>query len=447
MSKGFKQFLVVWLGQTISVVGSQLSSFALGIWVYQTTGSALLFGLSIALQVLPGALLSPIAGVIVDRFNRRTVMLVSDACDVLLTMSIFFLLLNDRLQVGHVYAAVLLSSTLASFQQLAYAASVTQLVPREKLGMVNGLVQLSAHGAAVIVPLAAVLLMEVVGLHNIILFDMVTYLIALVALIVVRFPSLPGDASGGVTFAEIRRQIGQAWRYLRERQGLLMLLYFFGVTSFSIGFVQVLFRPLVLTLFDPMMLGVLMTVGGVGGLLGALTMAVWGGPKRHLDGVIWFMSLAGVAIILCGVTTSPWIIGVAAFAFSFFVPIITSCSQIIWQRSVPNEMQGRVFAFRQVISTLFMPLGMILSPFLAEYVFEPMMKGDTWVANHIGAIVGSGPSRGMALLFLTMGAVVILVSQLSMRNSRLQTLGSLTKANINAGPQMETIEAAESAKG
>jgi MFS family permease len=121
--KGLKQFLVVWLGQTVSVVGSQLSSFALGIWVYQSTGSALLFGLSIALQVLPGALLSPIAGVIVDRFNRRTVMLVSDACDVLLTLSIFLLLLNDQLQVWHVYAAVLLSSTLASFQQLDYESN------------------------------------------------------------------------------------------------------------------------------------------------------------------------------------------------------------------------------------------------------------------------------------------------------------------------------------
>lgn len=430
MSSGLKRFLVVWVGQTVSVVGTQLSSFALGVWIYQKTGSALLFGLSVALQVLPGVLLSPVAGVFVDRFNRRTVMLVSDTCDMLLTLGIFLLLLTGRLEVWHVYVMVLLSSTLATFQQLAYSACVAQLVPRENLGMVNGLVQLSIHGSAVVVPLGAALLMQYVGLRNIILIDFFTFAVALVTLALVRFPSLPAEDSGRITLAEIRTQIAEAWRYLRKRQGLLMLLYFFAVTSFSIGFVQVLFRPLVLTLFDPTMLGLLMTVGGAGGLIGAIFMAMWGGPQRHIDGVIGFMVLAGAAIVICGATTSPWAIGFAAFAFSFFVPIITSCSQIIWQRSIPEDMQGRVFAFRQVISTLFMPLGMILSPFLAEYVFEPMMRGDTWVAANLGGVLGSGPSRGMALLFLAMGVVVIAASLLASRSRRLRELRTLTKANL-----------------
>ena len=435
MSSGLKRFLVVWLGQTVSVIGTQLSSFALGVWIYQKTGSALLFGISIALQILPGVLLSPIAGVFVDRFNRRTVMLLSDSWDLVLTLGIFLLLLAGRLEVWHVYVMVLLSSTFATFQQLAYAASVSQLVPREKLGMVNGLVQLSIHGSAVFVPLGAALLMEFVGLSNIILIDFLTFGVAIFTLLLVRFPSMPAENSGRIAMSEIRTQIIDAWGYLRERRSLLMLLYFFAVTSFSIGFVQVLFRPLVLTLFDPTMLGLLMTIGGVGGLIGAIFMAMWGGPQRHIDGVIGFMLLAGVAIVLCGATTSSWVIGVAAFAFSFFVPIITACSQIIWQRSIPDEMQGRVFAFRQVISTLFMPLGMILSPFLAEYVFEPMMRGDSWVATNVGAVLGSGPSRGMALLFLAMGTVVVVASLLASRNRRLRELRSLTKANLAASRQ------------
>ncbi|MBD3827531.1 MULTISPECIES: MFS transporter [Stenotrophomonas] len=432
MSAGLRRFLVVWSGQTISVVGTQLSSFALGVWIFQRTGSALLFGLSIALQIVPGVLLSPLAGVIVDRFNRRTVMLVSDLCDMVVALVLFTLLLNDQLQVWHIYIAVLLSCALTTFQQLAYAACVVQFVPREKLGMANGLVQLSIHGSAVMVPLGAALLMQWIGLKNIMLIDFASFGIALVTLLLVRFPSIPASTGVGARpgLAGIRNQIVDAWGYLRAQPGLLSLLYFFAISSFSIGFVQVLFRPLVLTLSDATTLGLLMTAGGIGGLTGAIVMATWGGPQRHIDGVTRFMFLAGCAIILCGATGSVWLIGAAAVLFSFCVPIITSCSQVIWQRSIPEDMQGRVFAFRQVISTLFMPLGMVLSPFLAEYVFEPLMRTDSGLSRTLAPLLGAGPSRGMALLFIVMGLVVVVVAQVAMRNRGVQQLSHLTKSNI-----------------
>jgi MFS family permease len=194
-------------------------------------------------------------------------------------------------------------------------------------------------------------------------------------------------------------------------------------------------------MFDLSTLGWLMTAGGIGGLIGALLMAIWGGPNKHVYGVLGFTILSGVSILLCGLSESPWWIGVAAFAFSFSVPLVTSCSQVIWQKSIPKEMQGRVFSFRTVISTSFMPLGLVASPFLAEYVFEPLMVQGTPFSQVVGPYIGTGPGRGMAILFIFMGVMIMLVAILSFLSANLRSLGSIQKSDPSKEEQTSSSEA------
>lgn len=425
--KNLNKFFIMWIGQTGSVIGSQITSFALGVWIFQQTGSALLFGMTVALGMLPGIFLAPVAGVWVDRLNRRTVMLVSDIGDAIFAAIMVILLFNNALEVWHIYIIVILSSIMATFQQLAYMTAVSQMVPEEKLGNINGLVQLSSHGAAVFVPLVSTALYAAIGLEGIIIIDFLTFGFAVVTLLFIRIPDLPRheDEKKEKTW----KQIKDAWAYLKTKQGLLPLLYFFAISSFAVGFVQVLFRPLVLSMFDLSTLGWLMTWGGIGGLIGALLMAIWGGPNKHVNGVLGFTILSGLSILLCGWAQQPWLVGVAAFAFSFTVPLVTSCSQVIWQKSIPHEMQGRVFSFRTVISTSFIPLGLVLSPFLAEYVFEPMMLDGGELAPVLGSYLGTGPGRGMAILFIVMGLLISLVAILSFMSSNIRSLGRLQKSD------------------
>lgn len=446
--KNLNKFFIMWTGQTGSVIGSQITSFAMGVWIFEQTGSALLFGMAVALGMLPGIFLAPVAGVWVDRLNRRTVMLISDIGDALFAAAMVALLFYDALAVWHVYIIVVASSILATFQQLAYMTAVAQLVPEEKLGNVNGLVQLSSHGAAVFVPLMSTALYAAIGLKGIIIIDFVTFAFAIITLLFIKIPDLPREEEEKQE--KTWTQIKGAWSYLKTKQGLLPLLYFFAVSSFAVGFVQVLFRPLVLSMFDLSTLGWLMTWGGIGGLIGALLMAIWGGPNKHVNGVLGFTILSGVSILVCGWAQAPWLVGVAAFAFSFSVPLVTSCSQVIWQKSIPHEMQGRVFSFRTVISTSFMPLGLILSPFLAEYVFEPMMLEGGQLAPVIGPYLGTGPGRGMAILFVVIGLFISMVAILSFLSSNIRSLGRLQKSDKpksqEAGQEQPESEAAQPAQ-
>jgi DHA3 family macrolide efflux protein-like MFS transporter len=142
-----RAFMIVWLGQLISLVGSGLSSFALGLWVYQRSGSVTQFALIALCAVLPRIVLAPLAGALVDRWDRRMVMILSDAGASLSTLILALLLLAGQLAVWQVYLAVALSAGCAAFQEPAYAAALTQLVPRDGFGRANGMVQLAQAAA------------------------------------------------------------------------------------------------------------------------------------------------------------------------------------------------------------------------------------------------------------------------------------------------------------
>lgn len=418
-----KNFYTILLGQTVSGIGGQIYGFSLSIYIYVLTGSAIMFAMSVALQMLPGIFLSPIAGVYVDKLNKKIIMIVCDSIEAIVCVLVLFLISVDKLDLSIIYISVFISSVVATFQQLAYSTVIPQIVPEESLGKVNGMVQLSVHGVAVFVPIVAAILMELIGIEGIICINLIAFTLSIVTLLMANVPSVKNKSEfERQGWSDDIREITDAWRYLKKQNGLLTLLYFFAISSFSIGFVQVLFRPLVIEMFDVVTLGYLMTIGGIGGLLGAVLMSVWGGPKKYINGVTGFMILAGISIVLCGIARTPVAMGIGVFLFSFAVPLITACSQTIWQRSIPKEMQGRVFSFRQVISTLFMPLGLVISPVIADYVIKPMLENEMLLPALVEIILGDLPARHMAALFIAMGGGVVFISLVTMNLKNIKFL-------------------------
>ena len=422
-----RKFILIWLGQLISLIGSGLTAFALGVWIYQETGQASPFAITVLFGQLPRILLSPWAGSLADRWDRKRLMLLADSGDALVTLCAFLLLFLGNLQIWHIYLIAASSSAFAAFQEPAYTASVTMLVPKKDLARASGLIQMGSSLELLVAPLLAGLLFGVIGLRGIILIDFVTYFFALAALIAVRIPQPPKAAQdhqeqGGKVWADSVF----SWKYLKERPGLFSLLWYFALVNFLLNFASVLRAPLVLSFTHTGVLGLLDTVTGAGMLLGGILLSVWGGPKQdRIRAVIGFIALAGLGLAFAGLRASPVFIGAGMFLMLFSIPLASGPSQAIFQTKVEPGVQGRVFAMRTMISRSMMPLAFISAGILADTFFEPMMRpGGGLAAGILSDIFGVGPGRGIGLMFTLSGIILMVVSALCYAYPRVRRVES-----------------------
>lgn len=431
LTRGMRSFFVIWFGQLISLIGSGLTGFALGVWVYQRTGSVTQFALISVFTMLPGIVISPIAGAIVDRYNRRWIMILSDSGAAASTLAIALLLGTGRLQIWHIYLATGISSTFSAFQWPAYRAAISTIVPKEQLGRASGMTQLGEAAAQLVSPVLAGFLLGIIQLHGIILLDFATFLFSLVTLLLVRFAEVKDRVDSETSIQSLLRDVTYGWNYITTRPGLFALLLFFAADNLIVGMVQILFTPLVLSITTAAVLGTMMSIGGIGMLCGSILISTWGGPKKLIYGVFVFEFLSGLCVVFAGFRTEIPLLTLAAFLFFFGVPIINGCSQAIWQKKVALDVQGRVFAVTRAIAWSSLPLAYLLAGPLADRVFEPLMVRDGLLANSVGQIIGVGEGRGIGLLFILMGCFSILVTITAYQYPRLRQVETEIPDAIN----------------
>ncbi|MCJ7548603.1 MAG: MFS transporter [Anaerolineae bacterium] len=420
--QGMRSFLIVWFGQVISLIGSGLTSFALGVWLSQQTGRATPFAITVLLANLPRILLAPLAGSLADRWNRRWMMVLSDSGDALVKLGAVVLVATGHLQIWHVYLIAVLSSVFAAFQEPAYAASITMLVPKKDLARANGLVQTAQAVESLLAPLLAGALMGTVGLRAIFAIDFITYSFAIGALLVVRIPQPKlSESDTGGDRGTVWRDARFGWSYLKARPGLLGLLLYFALVNFLLNGVGVLTAPMVLAFGSATTLGVVQMASGAGMLLGSVVMSTWGGPQRRIVGVIGAIALAALGGLAMGLR--PWapLVSCGLAWFLFWIPVAAGSSQAIFQSKVARGAQGRVFAVRSMLARSMMPLATLVAGPLADYVFDPLMAADgslgrTWV----GQVVGTGPGRGIGLMYIVSALLLIVVSALAWTNPRIR---------------------------
>lgn len=416
---GIGVFLIVWFGQLVSLTGSGLTSFALGVWVYKSTGSVTQFSLILLSAMLPCILISPVAGALVDRWNRRWCMIVSDSGAGITTAVLALLLATGSLEIWHIYLAVSLSSVFKAFQLPAYTASTSMLIPKKYLARASCVVRSGEACAQLISPLLGGVLLGIVKLQGVILIDLVTFLFALTTLLLVRFPNTKTAAVSEDGKASIWQDVVYGWTYIAVRPGLLVLLILFALDNFVTGVVEVLFTPLVLTFASVTELGTIQSIAGVGMVLGNLTMTIWGGPRSLICGIFAFDLFTHMIILAFGLRTSLPLFALLNFLFFFSTPIINGCCDAIFLRKVAPEVQGRVFATIRMIWMSCIPLAYVVAGPLAERIFEPLMAKNGLLAGSIGEIIGVGPGRGIGLLFITMEIIAILVTVAAYRYPRL----------------------------
>lgn len=418
---GFRVFLAIWAGQFVSLIGSGLTGFALSVWIYQKTGSVTNLSLVMLSLILPGILMSPVAGILVDKWNRRTAMIVSDSGAAVSTVAIALLLYSQRLELWHIFVALAISSTFGAFQWPAYSAATTLLVPKKHLGRAAGMVQTAEAVANIASPAIAGALLVTINIWGVIFLDFATFLFALTTLIFVRVPDAP-PALESEEKKSFMDQLTFGMKYIAARHGLLSLLIFFAVANFIGGFTNVLFTPLILSFTSPAILGTILSLGGIGMLAGGIIMSAWGGPHKKVKGVIGFSVLSGIALALVGVRADAIVITAAIFAVFFFIPLTNGCSQAIWQVKTAPAVQGRVFSVRRMIAMSMMPLSILTAGPLADNIFEPLMAVNGSLSTSIGELIGTGPGRGIGLMVVIAGILTILVSILAYLYPRVRNL-------------------------
>jgi MFS transporter, DHA3 family, macrolide efflux protein len=403
-----RAFGLMWFGQLISLVGSGLTRFALGVWVYQRTGSATDFALITLCAFLPGLLAAPFAGALVDRSDRRWVLFWSDLGPAVGTLAVVLLLRADALQVWHIYAVAALGSVFNTFQWPAYQAATTLLVPKQQLGRANGMMQLGQAAAEVVAPLLAGLLISVVGLAGVVAIDLATFLFAASMLLLVRIPK-PVDSGTGRK-GSLLSESAYGWTFIRERPGLLGLLLFFAVNNIVASIASVLITPLVLSFTTPKVLGSVLAAASTGLVVGGLAMTITGGPRPRINGVLGFNLLSGLALAVVGLRPNPVLIAAGLFVIMFSAPLVTGSSQAIWQVKVPTDVQGRVFAVRRLIAQFTVPLGFLSAGPLADYVFKPLLLPGGPLAGSVGRVLGVGPGRGIGLIYLILSVIPLMTT-------------------------------------
>lgn len=403
-------FILIWAGQLVSLLGSHLSGFAIGIWVYQSSRSVTLFALANLFAQLPGLLLSPFAGALVDRWNLRWTLILSDAMAALGTLALLLLAKSGQLAMWHICVLLALSSLSSAFQVPAHSAMVTVLVPRKHLARAGGMTEMSNGLAQLLAPVLGGVLLGLIHLQGVALVDLLTFVAALATLWISRIPRVAPSEEGLRARSTLLREATFGWSYLRARPPLMGLLIFQSVSNFLVGFVMVLGTPMALHYVSEAKLGALLSVGGVGMICGSLLMAAWGGPRRLILGVLAGQFLGGLSALAGAARPSAILFGIGIFLFLFASPISSSCAQAIWQRKVPADIQGKVFAVRRICIWSGPPLAFLLAGPLSDRVFEPLMAEDGLLAPTIGRILGVGEGRGIALMFALAGLSMILAT-------------------------------------
>lgn len=458
--KGMKLFMLIWFGQLVSQVGTAITRFALLIWAYEQTGAATTLALLGFFGFGTTVLVSPIAGVLVDRWDRKRVIMLSDLGMGLLSVLLLVLRTQGGLQLWHLYLVEILIGALGAFWFPAYQAAVTQLVPPEQFARAAGLRSVSYYASSVLGPPLAGVLLALVGLTGVLTLDVITFVFAVGMLLVIPIPRLPRAAPAGpVTgpWRALRDDFVVGLRFVQARRGLWGLLLLFVLVHFiaALTYFGVL-APMVLARSggDDLALAGVQSALGLGGVIGGLIMSAWSGPRRKIHLVLGGLALSflgGDLLLAVGQTPGVWALG--GFLAALFIPFITGGATAIWQIKTPPGLQGRVSSLRQMSNDAASAAGYLLTGPLADLVFEPLMQPGGGLAGLFGGLTGTGPGAGMGLMFLGTAITGTLVSLLAYRARALRRVeddlpdyaAGDDGAGEEAGPVWEAQEMAQGA--
>lgn len=408
----FKAFLILWFGQSISALGSAMTNYALIIWAYQQQGTASSITMLSVCSYLPSILFCFLAGTIADRLDKKRIMLISDFIAACGTATVFFLYTMGSLHVWHLYIVNAAISLMNAFQNPASYVAVSLIAPKEHFARVSGLQSFSSALISILTPALATALLTLSGLRTVFLIDLSSFAFAFLTLLFfIRIPKVQQTASQEESFPQ---RIVSGIRFLHRHDAILRMILFFSFVNLLASMAGNAILPAMIlarTGGDNVTLGIVTSAIGLGTLAGSIVVTFLRPARRKTAVIFWSCA---VSFLLCDI---PWALGrslviwvAAAFLGNFPLPFLNANLTTIMRTQVPIDMQGRVFAARDTLQYITIPLGLALGGQLADHVFEPFMASDSPLAVFLAQLVGSGYGSGMAVIFLITGLVGTIAS-------------------------------------
>lgn len=399
---GRRAFTVFGIGQVVSIFGTSLSGFALGVWAFQKTQSVMQFALITIFVTFPSIFLRPLGGALVDRWDRRWVLIGSDSFAALVTVVTVLLVWADSLSIRLVYLITLALSAVTALQVPASSAAIQLMVPAEQFGKASGALGVFKSVSTVFAPLVAGGLLAEMGLVGILCIDMVTFVIGAGTVALIALPAAQARRAQ-VSAAHVYQEMKDGWSYLRGRRSFAILTLSAMLITAVFEMARVLLTPLVLGFASIAVLGTIMTAAGVGVVLGNVLMMLWGGPRRRTHAILGAGLTISLSLIVGGLRPSAVMVGAAVVAVMFSIPVVVISIEAIWLSKVPPTFIGRVKGVTSAFEAMAATVVLLVTGGLADGVFEPLLSQRGRLAPTVGAVLGVGPGRGVALMLMIVG--------------------------------------------
>lgn len=423
MIHDLRTFLLLWSTQSLSQLGSSMTNFALVIWLYQKTGSALSTALLTVCSYAPYVLCSIFAGAMSDRWNKRITMLVSDSFAAICTIMVFGLLKSGHLEIWHLYILNTCNGLMDTIQRPASDVATSILTPKAYYQKVSGMRSFSNSLITVLTPVLATSLYTLMGMDAVILFDLGTFTLAFFTLY--RFISIPDVAQDNQYAAEGILQASKAGlSYLKNHRGILDLMLFLAAINLIASIYDAVLPAMVLSRIHGSAgaLGMINMCAGLAALAGSILIALLPAPKSRVR-IIFNALLISMStenfFLAFGRTVPIWSIG--AVLGWLFIPVMNANMDVLFRTTIPLTIQGRVFAIRNSLQFFTIPIGYLLGGALVDYVVEPWMAALP-AQHYLHRLFGSGKGSGAALLFFIIGIGGVLVCMIFRKDKHIWQL-------------------------
>lgn len=400
----FGKFLLLWTGELVSSIGGGLTSFGLGVYVFEQTGSAAEMALVTLLAFLPTLILSVPAGVLADRYDRRLLMMLGDGCSALGIVYILICMNNGGANLIQICIGVFVSSVFSSLLEPSYRATVSDLLTKEEFSKANGLVSLAGSARYLISPLVAGFLLSLSDVKLLLIIDISTFILTVVSTAVVKrgIETKPGEMNS--SFME---SLKEGWNVVHSRKGLFLLILVSAAMTLFLGVFQILAEPLILSFADSKTLGIGETICASGMLVSSLVLGMRGIKKRYVKVLEIALMLAGIFMIGFGIWENIYTICVFGFLFFAMLPFANNCLDYLVRTNIPDELQGRAWGF----------IG-----FLSQTGYVVAYAAGGVLADLIAKLLNTSTGRGAGIVISISGVCLSVAAVMMERVKSIQDL-------------------------
>ena len=412
-----KNFYKLWLGELISNIGSGMTAFALSVYVYEKTGSVSYISLITLLSFMPSIILSPIGGLLADRYDRRLLMIIGDLFSGLGLIYILWNIQAGEKSIVPIFVGITFSSIFTSLLEPSYRATLTDILVEENYAKASGLIQAAGSAKYLISPVIAGMILSVVDIRVILLLDILTFITTCLMIFLVR-KSMNSETQNYKK--DSFKGLLEGLFIIKENKGVYSLVIIMFFVCFFMGFIQILIRPMILALSSVKTAGMMESLCAVGLLIGSLWIGIAGIKKNYSKILAVASFFCGIFMSMTGVNKNLAIIGISTFLFFSTLPFMNSCADVLVRVSVPNELQGRVWGLISLITQMGTVAAYIISGIMADCIFEPMFNKNGILVENIGIIIGTGKGRGIGFMLILSGIGMLIMAIVIWKNGEIR---------------------------